>query len=141
MLPRHVGRAPQRVQGERKVACKRPSWARGNVVMKNSVSVDTRLSRPPEKLQYGPRIHTVQHSYYNVCATEYDILARLVPTETPCSQKKSPRTQGPALRLECSVAEESGVSNSWVGRNTGTHIINCSFYFVMQYNLAYFARK
>ena len=47
----------------------------------------TSRSRSPAKLQYEPRIHTVQHGYYDIvaCATKYGRLALLVLTETPFS--------------------------------------------------------
>ena len=46
---------------------------------KNSVSVGTSRSRPPAKLQYEPRIHTV-HQGNDICTrvTKYGTLVRLV---------------------------------------------------------------
>ena len=62
---------------------------------KNNVSGGTSRSRPPAKLQYEPRIHIVHHGY-DVCATKYGMLARLVPTETPSSPQNLERAQAVA---------------------------------------------
>ena len=43
------------------------TWAHKTLYRKIGVSVGTSRSRPPVKLQYEPRIHTVQHGY-GVCA-------------------------------------------------------------------------
>ena len=71
-------------------ACYTYSWcapSRGSMLgsrfcTKNMISEGTSRARTPVKLQYEPRITVLQHGY-DVCATKYGRLGRLVPSEIP----------------------------------------------------------
>ena len=68
---------------------------------KNGVSVGTSRSRIPAKLQYEPRVDTLQHDY-DACAAKYGTLTRLVPTETalsPQNLEPSPERAGHGHRI------------------------------------------